>query len=95
MVNKIKCIIKSKSFQKKLMLVVMCVAMFSLMAVCCFAEETTGSGADISGTFSTAITQVKTDFQGFLATALPVALSIAGIGLAITLGWKYFKKLGK
>lgn len=50
---------------------------------------------DLSGTFTTAIGQVQTDFMTYASSALPVALSIAGIVLAISLGWKLFKKFAK
>lgn len=42
---------------------------------------------------STAFTNVKTDVVNIMTTALPVALTIVGIGLAVTLGVKFFKKI--
>lgn len=42
---------------------------------------------------STAFTGVKTDVIDIMETALPVALAIVGVGLAITLGVKFFKKI--
>jgi hypothetical protein len=43
-------------------------------------------------TFATAIGQVKTDVLGFADAALPVSLAIAGLFIAIKLGWKFFKQ---
>ena len=47
---------------------------------------------DLSGVLSTAVTGVKTDFMKYASTVIPVALGIAGVVLAISLGWKLFKK---
>ena len=36
---------------------------------------------------------IKTDVTSMMSTALPVALALVGIGLAVTLGVKFFKKI--
>ena len=41
----------------------------------------------------TAFKAIKSDVSSMMSTALPVALAIVGIGLAITLGVKFFKKI--
>ena len=41
----------------------------------------------------TAFKAIKSDVSGMMTTALPVALAIVGIGLAVTLGVKFFKKI--
>lgn len=41
----------------------------------------------------TAFKAIKSDVSNMMTTALPVALAIVGIGLAITLGVKFFKKI--
>lgn len=41
----------------------------------------------------TAFKAIKTDVTSMMSTALPVALAIVGIGLAVTLGVKFFKKI--
>lgn len=41
----------------------------------------------------TAFKAIKTDVSSMMSTALPVALAIVGIGLAVTLGVKFFKKI--
>lgn len=41
----------------------------------------------------TAFKAIKSDVSDMMTTALPVALAIVGIGLAITLGVKFFKKI--
>lgn len=43
----------------------------------------------------TAMTTIKTDVQGMFTTAIPIALSIAGIGIAIRLGMGFFRSLAK
>lgn len=43
----------------------------------------------------TSFESVKEDVVSVIGTALPPALIIVGIGLAITLGVKYFKKFAK
>lgn len=46
---------------------------------------------------TTAITKAFNDVKGdvldIITTALPTALAIVGVGLAITLGVKFFKKI--
>lgn len=64
-------------------LVVPCVSVFA-------ADST-----DLNSAFTTALGTVKTDFMTYAGSAIPVALSIAGIVLAISLGWKLFKKFAK
>lgn len=41
----------------------------------------------------TAFKAIKSDVSSMMTTALPVALAIVGIGLAVTLGVKFFKKI--
>lgn len=45
--------------------------------------------------FSSGIATIKDDAMGMMGTAAPVALAIAGAVIAISLGWKFFKKLTK
>ena len=40
-----------------------------------------------------AFSTIKTDVGSMMETALPIALAIVGIGLAIMLGVKFFKKM--
>lgn len=54
-----------------------------------------GVGTEVMSAFTGGLDQIKTDFLSMIGAALPVALSIAGVGLAISLAWRYFKKLGK
>ncbi len=44
-------------------------------------------------TISDAFTSIQSDVTSMFGTALPVALAIIGLGLAITLGVKFFKKI--
>lgn len=41
----------------------------------------------------TAFKAIKLDVTNMMSTALPVALAIVGIGLAVALGVKFFKKI--
>lgn len=57
-----------------------------------------GSGAMSDGmktAIDTAFTGVKTDVLDVIGSALPIALAIVGVGIAITLGIKFFKKTSK
>lgn len=54
-----------------------------------------GAAADVTSTFSTAVTQVQTDVMSMISTALPIALAIGGAVIAIRLGWKFFKSMAK
>ena len=47
----------------------------------------------MNSAISTAFTNVKSDVMDVITAALPVALAIVGVGLAITLGVKFFKKI--
>ena len=41
----------------------------------------------------TAYNAIKSDVSGMMTTALQVALAMVGIGLAVTRGVKFFKKI--
>lgn len=43
--------------------------------------------------FSTAIGQIQTDVTGMVTTALPVALGLFGIGMALRWGKNFFASL--
>ena len=43
----------------------------------------------------TALTTIKTDTQGMFTTAVPIALTIAGIGISLRLGMGFFRSLAK
>lgn len=47
----------------------------------------------MSTAVDTAFKAIKTDVTSMMSTALPVALAIVGIGLAVALGVKFFKKI--
>lgn len=53
------------------------------------------SGSAIQTAFDTAIKSIQTDATGMITTALPVALSIAGIFIAVKLGVKFFRSVAK
>lgn len=57
-----------------------------------------GSAVDMSTLISamgTAFGTIKDDVLSLFNTALPIALSIFGVGLAITLGIRFFKSVAK
>lgn len=47
----------------------------------------------MTSAISKAFSDVKTDVLDIMQTALPVALAIVGVGVAVTLGVKFFKKI--
>lgn len=50
---------------------------------------------DLVTALTTSAGTIKTDFMSTATALLPVALAIAGVGIAVSLGWKFFKKLTK
>lgn len=54
-----------------------------------------GEVVDVGGAFDTAVKAVQSDVTGMIVKALPVGLAIAGIILAIRIGWKFFKGVAK
>ena len=58
-----------------------------------------GAAGNIDSTMTTslttAFTAVKTDVVSIITTALPPALAIMGIGIAIMIGIKFFKRAAK
>ena len=46
---------------------------------------------DMTGTFTTAINSVKSDVFSYAGIALPVALGIVGLFIAVRLDIKFFK----
>lgn len=43
--------------------------------------------------FDTALKVVQTDAVSMMSTALPVGLGIAGVGIAVRLGMRFFRSL--
>lgn len=43
--------------------------------------------------FDTALKAVQTDALSMMSTALPVGLGIAGVGIAVRLGMRFFRSL--
>lgn len=50
-------------------------------------------GEGLQTAFTTAVDQIKTDVTGMITTALPVGLSIMGIGLAVRIGVGFFRSI--
>ena len=44
---------------------------------------------------SNAFTGIQTDVTSIITTALPAALAIAGIGIAVRIGWSFFKSIAR
>ena len=55
------------------------------------SESTSG----ITTAFDTAIKAIQTDSMSMITTALPVALGIAGVFIAVKLGIKFFRSVAK
>ena len=96
--NKIKPFFGKNS--KKIAGVVFALVILAFAALSAFAtgETTEVSGnvdSDMLGAVTSAFTSVKTDVFSIIGSALPIALAIVGLGIAITLGVKYFRKLAK
>lgn len=74
-------------------------ALMALMVIATMAigisAETIPLDTGISTAIQNGVTQVKADFTSLLGVVLPVALSIGGLGIAIKLGWSFFKRIGK
>lgn len=49
----------------------------------------------LSAAFSTALGVIKTDALGLITTAMPIALAIAGIFIAVRIGMRFFKSVAK
>ena len=45
--------------------------------------------------FTTALGTIQTDVMGYVTSALPVALAIMGLFIAVKLGIKFFKSTAK
>lgn len=67
----------------------------SLVVPCVSVFASDSTDLNLNSAFTNALGTVKTDFMTYANSAIPVALSIAGIVLAISLGWKLFKKFAK
>lgn len=83
---------------KKMTSFVAAFAFCFVMSVFAFASESGGSVAT-SETVMTALTTGLTAAQGQamqgISSALPLALGIAGVILAVTIGYRIFKRMGK
>lgn len=55
----------------------------------------TESASGIITAFDTAIKAIQTDSMSMITTALPIALGIAGVFIAVKLGIKFFRSVAK
>lgn len=55
----------------------------------------TESTSGITTAFDTAIKAIQTDSMSMITTALPIALGIAGVFIAVKLGIKFFRSVAK
>lgn len=60
-----------------------------------FLAETGGTASALQDAFKAGIEAVATDVMGFATVALPVALGIVGLFLAVRYGMKFFKTVSK
>lgn len=45
--------------------------------------------------FGTALSTIQTNAESLMGTALPVALGIAGVVIAVNIGWRLFKRFSR
>ena len=76
---------------KRAKMLIMATAIMSSLSVFCFASEL--ESPDVKTIMTTALTKVIADCTSLLASMLPVALTLVGIGLAIQFGLKWFRKI--
>lgn len=50
---------------------------------------------DLTTAFTSGITSIKGDITTLMTSAAPAALAIAGIGIALSFGMNFFRKLAK
>ena len=55
----------------------------------------TESASGITTAFDAAIKAIQTDSMSMITTALPIALGIAGVFIAVKLGIKFFRSVAK
>ena len=48
-------------------------------------------GEALTGAFTTAVGTIKTDVTTMISTAIPAGLAIMGIGLAVRIGFNFFR----
>lgn len=51
--------------------------------------------SSITTTLTNAFTSIQGDIMSTVSTALPIALGIAGVGIVVTFGVKFFKRFAK
>jgi len=49
----------------------------------------------LTSAFTTAVGNIKTDVLTMISTALPAGLTIMGIGLAVSIGVRFFKSVAR
>ena len=83
--KKVLGFVKGKSKGAKLLVMSM---MISMLAVCSAigASAETGTSADLSSSFSSALSTIQSDIFGFIGMALPVGLAVFGAIIAIKKG---------
>lgn len=59
------------------------------------ASTATNITADMTTALQTAFAAVQTDVVSIITTALPYALAVMGVMLAVTLGIRFFKRVSK
>lgn len=82
--------IKNSKVAKKIGVVVASVAMLAVSMFSASAEEP--ATVKMSDTLVSSFSSVTSDMTSTITGILPYVLGLVGLGLAITLGIKYFKK---
>lgn len=70
-------------------------ALSVLMSVSAFASESPVTADTVLAGLTTGLTSAQTyTFQG-INNALPLALAVAGVIIAVTIGWRIFKRMSR
>lgn len=82
---------------KRLSAALMLSLAFVVTAVSAFAtgEQTTVTPDQVITSLGTGMTSAQNYTMSGISTALPIALVIAGVVLAVTIGWRIFKRMAK
>lgn len=83
---------------KRLSAALMLSLAFIVTAVSAFAtgsETTTVTPEQVITSLGTGMTSAQNYTMSGISTALPIALVIAGVVIAVTVGWRIFKRMAK
>lgn len=84
------------NFKKRFSVAVALALAFIVSAIPAFATEgTTVTPEQVITSLGTGMTSAQNYTMSGISTALPIALVIAGVIIAVTVGWRIFKRMAK